>query len=79
MISLDKRLLPRGFTELTACWTGGAISPFKVAAKARLRVQIFLKFCILVGYTLNINSMTLFTCAKLQDGRSIQRCHTSTP
>ena len=31
----------------------------KVAAKARLRVQIFLKFCISVVYILNINSMTL--------------------
>ena len=27
---------------------------FKVAAKARLRIKIFLKFCISVVYTLNI-------------------------
>ncbi len=31
---------------------------FKVAAKARLRVQIFLKFCISVVYSLNINKGT---------------------
>ena len=30
----------------------------KVAAKAKLRVQIFLKFCILVVYTVNINKGT---------------------
>ncbi len=33
----------------------------KVPARARLRVQIFLKFCILVVYTLNINPTTLFS------------------
>ncbi len=34
---------------------------FKVAAYARLRVQILLKFFIWGAGTLNINSMTLFS------------------